>query len=539
MARRGKVYGKQKTNDLVIGLQNLNIASPARGMISISCSMTVSKTQVAMIGKSKDRYALAEGSRNLRLQRQDASDNEPDKDASDKENAIQIGGVTHSKQTFSTSAKSLFTDTSLELSATGLDKSGGRFLSAELIKKPNEEITALTSLESVNDEVVSTIAWFKTQAEKLHIEKIAEGSYASILRMQLKNDPSGFSIWKLMPIKSKDATEPEYDYQTFIEDAVSEVKALSLMSEIPGFVELRKQGVRVLQGIVPPVLQRIFTAWAEANPDEATNTDEYSENQYWLLIEMSDAGSDLEMLLKKGFPDGTRLNKERSGSRLTPYQAWDIFWGVAEALAAGEMHAQFEHRDLHPGNICIKRKASTAADDSNATEAPANIIRYTDLEVTLIDYTLSRAKLGQDEILVNSMQDKELFNQYSEDENDQRQYETYRHMRDLVEGRPTEGSYGRRSKQTDTTKLWRKYVPKTNLLWLHHLLFILLQDTQGYRSVRMTGIQGKLVKILVTILGDLDPEKVDEWIYPSARLLVEVEVLRRRQSLDDVINPVA
>ena len=202
----------------------------------------------------------------------------------------------------------------------------------------------------------------------------------------------------------------------------------------------------------------------------------------------------------------------------------DVFWGVAEALAAGEEYAKFEHRDLHLNNICIKRKASRSADDSNATQAPFNINRYTNLEVTMIDYTLSRTAIEEDEVLANSMQEPGLFNQKSkaknkrEAENDQHQYETYDRMRELVEGNSRD-----RPKHLDTATLWKRYVPETNLLWLHHLLFILLRDTQKYRTVHMDYIQDKLVRTLVTIRDDLDPKKIDDWVYRSAKDLVNEE----------------
>jgi hypothetical protein len=58
------------------------------------------------------------------------------------------------------------------------------------------------------------------------IEKIAEGSNASILHIILKVDPTHFSICKLMPIKPNDAKGPKYDSRIFLDDAVAEVKIL-------------------------------------------------------------------------------------------------------------------------------------------------------------------------------------------------------------------------------------------------------------------------------------------------------------------------
>jgi serine/threonine-protein kinase haspin len=369
------------------------------------------------------------------------------------------------------------------------------------------------------------------------IEKIAEGSYASILRIILKVDPTHFSICKLMPIKPNDAKGPKYDSRTFLDDAVAEVKILSLMRDVPGFVILRENGARVLQGIIPPVLQKLLNAWEEANPNETPISCEYSEEQYWVLLEMVDAGIDLGALLENGFADGTRLHEETPGARLTPYQTWDIFWGVAEALAAGEDLTSFEHRDVHLSNICIKRKGSGCGDDKDETQMLSKTTRYTDLEVTLIDYTLSRATFGEHEVLANSMQDSGLFLQESkaenerDRENDQHQYDTYDRMRQLVLG-----SARHLLDKRGRAKLWKKYVPETNLLWLHHLLFVLLRDTQKQRTAHLDYTQDKLVKFLVKIRNDLDPEKMDEWVYRSAKDVVNeeraAEVERGERSLD-------
>ena len=324
MAKRAKVYGKQRINDLSAGLQGLNIASPAKGTVSILDSHSMAYVSKA---NPRDRHAFAEVSRNPQSRRQDEADSESGKEAFDKENATP---VTHSTQLSGSTVKDLVAENELVYSAVPLDVEkfgkpliGKRHLACGVIKK-HRAVRALTSLDSVKNEVESTVAWFKTQAENLHIEKVAEGSYASILRMQLKTDPDEYSIWKMMPIKPKNAEGPMYIDQTIIEDAIAEVRTSSRMSEVPGFVEVRTKGVRVLQGIIPPVLQRVFAAWEEANQLEASSY-EYSDDQYWLLVEMSDAGTDLEVLLKNGFPDGTRLNKRTAGARLTPYQTCMYF----------------------------------------------------------------------------------------------------------------------------------------------------------------------------------------------------------------------
>ncbi len=109
------------------------------------------------------------------------------------------------------------------------------------------------------------------------------------------------------------------------------------------------------------------------------------------------------------------------------WSVWDVFWGVAIALGKGEEEARFEvsqdagshalkgkltsllsiqHRDLHLGNICIRsaahpvvRSLSPDTTCSSPTELttraldPNRRLGFTDLETTIIDYTLSRANM--------------------------------------------------------------------------------------------------------------------------------------------------
>lgn len=346
---------------------------------------------------------------------------------------------------------------------------------------------------------------FRTWQEAFTITKIAQGSFGSILRTQMKSDPSNFTVCKLMPIKPREVTDSAGSLQTYIKDAAAEIRVLDKMSESPGFVQFRS--AHVLKGKLPSFLRDMFHKWDKVHPKDKTPS-EHRESQLWLLIEMSDAGTDLATLLREAFPDGTYLNKEKKGARLTLYQAWDIFWSVAEALAHGEMNAEFEHRDLHPGNICIKRKpmrSQSASDEENSTLAP----RYTDLEVTLIDYTLSRVTLENGEKIYNSMDDDALFEGKGRSAVDRHQYNTYRHMRDVV------GFDMNLPLDVKNDTIWSLHFPKTNLLWLHHILFVLLKEIE--RPVQ----DQLLADTLAWVQSKLNPNTIRKCVYKGAMGLVE------------------
>ena len=396
------------------------------------------------------------------------------------------------------------------------------------ISEPTSELLALLSLCSLKNEIQSLEAESNVWQKTMEVTKIREGSFASILRFELKSTPGVYSIWKLMPLESDPSqAEPGTYAGTSVRDAVAEVKALALMSDSPGFVEMRS--ATVLKGCLTPFLRQIFDDWIEKHPEDDWSCGHDGE-QLWLLIEMTDAGTDLETLLKDDCPKELRLNKQKKGSRLTLHQAWDIFFLTAEALAHGEQHSQFEHRDLHPGNVCIKEKTSDCESPISTSSELSDglcIQPHTELEVTVIDYTFSRARLAEGEILANSMQDKDMFKQHSEIANDQQQYDIYGQMRMIVEGS------GNSSK--DTSGMWELYFPTTNVTWLWHILTILLQETEGFgengASYKIKDAK-KLARQLADLRIDLAPKNRGRCDYLSATDIVRSEMWGKKQMLD-------
>lgn len=363
--------------------------------------------------------------------------------------------------------------------------------------------------------------------------KIAQGSYASILRMSSKSEPEMYTIWKLLPLKnSKFWNHSLCVNATLIQDAATEIMALELMNDIPGFVQLRSATVQ--QGVPTALLLKIFENWTNDHPEDFEDVD-WGEDPLWLLAEMTDAGTDLETLLSKGLPSYTFLNKQRKGARLNLEQAWDIFFLTAEALAHGEQYARFEHRDLHPGNVCIKKrdKKTKSRPRSPSVEYPKSqhVPTYTDIEVTIIDYTLSRAIVGGDQVLAPSMQDEELFKQRGKKPNDQRQYDMYRWMRDIFEGTP--------HPEGDTSELWKASIPMTNVRWLHHLLIILLQETEGFGKDGK-GYKGKteqrLASTLANLRTELAPENVSKCDYLTATDVIRSQLVNKAKMVEELIE---
>ena len=362
-------------------------------------------------------------------------------------------------------------------------------------KQTSPEISELTSLAFVEDEVADFQKFCKGWEKTVKLTKIGQGSFATVLKMELKHGPGEYSVWKLMPLKPSTGigSRPRNE-QTLIKDASTEVRMLYAMSDIDGFVQFRS--AHVVEGLVPEQIRKAHESWAKTlkSDDIWYDTDmraEYpSKTQLWLLMEMTDAGQDLDVMLSTA-----RLQK----TFFSIQETWDIFWGVAEALMRGEAQAEFEHRDLHPGNICIKLR-----DEPLDLTDEHGIPRLSKREVTLIDYTQSRLTLESGDVLATAV-DESIFRQNDDHPVAQRQYDTYRAMRDMVKmGRKPGIAIG---------QMWGEYVPATNVLWLHYILAELIRLTKKQPG---TQEESGMIEAMKRLESELLWRALGRWKYRSA-----------------------
>ena len=355
-------------------------------------------------------------------------------------------------------------------------------------------VSKLTSLDFVGNEVVDFRKFCKGWEKGFKITKIGQGGFATVVKMELSGGTGQYSVWKLMPLKpSKGTGSRPHHNQTLIQDAVTEVKMLFALSDTDGFVQFRS--AHVVKGSVPNQICKAHESWAKDlrsdDPWFETKMDvEFpSKDQLWLLMEMTDAGTDLDFTL------GTYRLEAKV---FTIHESSDIFWGIAEALMRGEAQAEFEHRDLHLGNVCVKYR-----DKPLDLTAEHGIPRLSKHEVTLIDYTQSRLTLESGEVLATAV-DESIFRQNDEDPVAQRQYDVYRDMRDIV----------KREKQPGVTigQMWKEYVPMTNVLWLRYMLKELMMLT---RLISVDREERIMIKALLEL-----KVKLKQWEYNSAREVV-------------------
>lgn len=238
-------------------------------------------------------------------------------------------------------------------------------------------------------------------AKHYDVVKVGEGSYSSVFALTPKKeasaaqshhmatDPNALyrtTIIKLMPIllpdhgDREDMTEPYF--------IANETQTMRLMDPIHGFIRYR--GLTVTRGLWHKSFLDAFRTFAKSYKSKAENEDPetaFDASQHYALIEMEDAGIEINDI-----------------KRPSDFQIYDIFWMTATHLANAETMRSFEHRDLHVSNICVKPdnplEDRIDVDEHTAgtiTKPPKHLLGMSNINVTLIDYTFSRATLATPE----------------------------------------------------------------------------------------------------------------------------------------------
>ncbi|KAF2631579.1 hypothetical protein BU25DRAFT_488159 [Macroventuria anomochaeta] len=408
---------------------------------------------------------------------------------------------------------------------------------------------------------ITTFEQWSSELEPLfEITKIAEASFSEVYRLSAISATTGLkeeSVLKVVALKAPPAAplpcqtterairdldgqmkkeleerEEKNYYKSHVADVLSEVKLLQNLNYIPGFTNFRD--LTVLQGRPSSSFNNAWKAWNKARPrgkksyfPDPSKKTSYEDTQLWAVVEMQDAGMDCEKLMES----------EGLG---TIWEVWDVFWGVCMSVAKAEETCQFEHRDLHMGNICVRSSRSKSNVMQPVIKDPLRRrFRFTGLETTVIDYTLSRADIvahqrtptsspsalsttspsksllpGHEVAYLDLNKDSALF---EGDASEEYQYEIYRYMRGVAlynnplqcepSPEPSTPATPRRSPRKNThirfgevpetpqksllaaekdTNVWRQFHSKTNLVWTHFLLHKLLNHLKGYEPEHLT-----------------------------------------------------
>ncbi|CDS00530.1 uncharacterized protein SPSC_02079 [Sporisorium scitamineum] len=309
---------------------------------------------------------------------------------------------------------------------------------------------------------------FKTSSAKStpsrRLEKIGEASYSEVFKifpssrstLATQSEQQEAIVLKIIPISQPTSSNSSGDqdddlpYTSPAADVEREIRLMQLVahesSASASFVSL--QAAYIVRGTYPaPLLQ----AWDRWDAKRRAKTGEGAENirphvlgrqQVYALLVMSDGGVDLESLKVKSW-----------------LQAASIFKQVMEGLSEMENKYDFEHRDLHWGNILVKSVEPLNAAVDKATSwltDPA----VSGIKATIIDFTLSRAcpstitsksRTKNPQVLYYPFDDETLFEGSGD-----AQFDVYREMQTLTRGE------------------WQTYCPATNVLWLRYLVHKLI-----------------------------------------------------------------
>ncbi|KAM5274363.1 serine/threonine-protein kinase haspin [Ctenodactylus gundi] len=275
-------------------------------------------------------------------------------------------------------------------------------------------------------------------SEKLeHCEKIGEGVFGEVFKTFASDTPVAI---KIIAIEGPDLVNGSQ--QKTFEEILPEIiisKELSLLSSemcnrTEGFIGLNS--VHCVQGSYPPLL---LEAWDHYNSTKGSSNDRpdfFAKDQLFIILEFEFGGMDLEQMKKKLSSIAT---------------AKSILHQTTASLAVAEAALRFEHRDLHWGNVLLKK--TNLRELHYTLNGKTGTIPTCGLQVSIIDYTLSRLERDGIVVFCDISMDEDLFT----GEGDY-QFEIYRLMR------------------KENKNHWCEYHPYNNVLWLHYLTDKILNE---------------------------------------------------------------
>lgn len=360
-------------------------------------------------------------------------------------------------------------------------------------------------LSLIQQEVVQDFQDFGRSIGKKYVcTKLGEGSYADVFKLQPKDFDEAMDLYKrgglvikIIPFNIDKSAEDDIED---LESITREVKILQTVDQLHGFTRCR--GVHVVSGKYPDVLLEAFDAYKSTDPDEAINPNPIettTPDQMFVILEMDDAGTPTHRLKTP-----------------SAFQSYDVFWQTVMILALAEKGVEFEHRDLHNGNVCYKPlKKGGPIDASEAilgdmTERPEMILGLSNLQITVIDYTLSRARMGEPaenhEIVFDPIEYWEENDSNGQSEAEKMQYNTYRKVRDLARSAEAQAQAkaeieGREYKAKNK---YERFLPKSNVMWLGYLLADLLSRSAYGRGASLPGSSRTAKRLQVELWRTLE-----------------------------------
>ena len=338
--------------------------------------------------------------------------------------------------------------------ATHVKSKGEKRIASDAELVVLEPVLTLSRVSSV----LKSFASFGRQltSSGYNVAKLNEGSYSECFLIEKPGQAPEAVVMKVIPVDCTGTAQTTGVSKA--SDFLREVKLLTALETYHGFAQIF--GGRLVRGQMPDTLLNAARTWLEATKEEVNKTvdpaQRHPHNQLYGIVEMAYAGQDLELL-----------------KRPSAFQAYDAFWTTAILLANAESKIEFEHRDLHMSNICFRPDADGNIDvDQSLVKsmrcAPKRLLGLSGLQISIIDYTHSRMRDAEsNEILFNpeSAHSAEDLARYRRKRQPCDQKDTILKVEEWIST-----TYER---QKEDVAKFQGFTPKTNVIWLSHVLFAL------------------------------------------------------------------
>ncbi|XP_062575539.1 uncharacterized protein LOC134237467 [Saccostrea cucullata] len=274
-------------------------------------------------------------------------------------------------------------------------------------------------------------------------KKVGEGVYGEVFRTKRGNNSVAL---KVIPVEGDFEVndEKQKSFAEILPEIVISVE-LSLLREndicyTQNFCEVQR--VSCIKGRYPSKLLSEWNTFHEEKGSENDNPDMFKEDQLFIMFEFADGGKDLE---------AAQFNNI--------FEAKSVFEQVTFSLAVAEEALQFEHRDLHWGNVLVKKTGVKVHE--YVVLGQTFQVESHGVHVSIIDFTLSRLDKDGCTIFTDLSTDESLFEGTGD-----YQFDIYRKMREL--------------NKND----WKGFHAQTNVFWLHYLADKLIRGKRYKRNTK-------------------------------------------------------
>lgn len=398
------------------------------------------------------------------------------------------------------------------LSLTRSDTMGSLAVAVPVEQHNHSQMEKLMSMCKIS-RIIEFTKYIYQIALEGEFRKINEASYSEVY-IQEHPETGESKIYKIIPFGNEELN------QAPIQDIIQELSITNLVMDLKGYADVLE--VAVVKGKYPKHLMKVCNQFCHETGVSRIHPELFSDSQLYCIIVQKNAGVDLERYELGSWTD-----------------AESIFWQTVAALAEAEERYQFEHRDLHWGNIMVTdqmeeinsgdllHKLTTVASSelSLVDEMRSVLLSRSTLKVTLIDFTLSRASDPEGGVIHTRMDHPEFYrgkgdyrldvyntmrsailqqnsvsSSASYNHNTSRSVSVNSNYSSVINGDeggnvnifssspPKSGSMASMDEQDLE---WAAFCPKTNVMWLHYLVEKLLH--QKGLEVITTAKNGKVV----------------------------------------------